>query len=79
MPSMTSIEKGEKPHSCQKSLPANRIVMVYGLSMNFDRIDEKTAALDTHRPLGLSLAENLNAWFHIELNYTSNAFVGSKT
>ena len=53
--------------------------MVYGLSMNFDRIDEKKAALDTHRPLGPSLAENLYEWFRIELTYTSNSFVDNKT
>jgi len=54
-------------------------VMVYGLSMNFDRVDEKTAALDTHRPLGPSLAENLHAWFRMEMTYTSNASMNNKT
>ncbi len=53
--------------------------MVYGLSMNFDRVDEKTAALDTHRPLGPSLAENLHAWFRMEMTYTSNASMNNKT
>lgn len=64
-------------HSHQKSLLANRNVMVYGFRMNFVGIDEKKAALDAHRPLPPALAENLNEWFRIELTYTSNAIEGN--
>lgn len=51
--------------------------MVYGFSVNFDRVDKKKAELDTYRPLSSDLVANLEEWFRIELTYTSNAIEGN--
>ncbi len=54
-----------------------RNVMVYGLRMNYDRLTEKKKRLDALRPLPDALVRNLDAWFRIELTYTSNALEGN--
>lgn len=51
--------------------------MVYGLCMNFDKVDKKKAKLDAFRPLPSDLVVNLEEWFRIELTYTSNAIEGN--
>ena len=51
--------------------------MLYGLSMNFDKLTEKKQILDQHRPLNPALVQNLEDWFRVELTYTSNAIEGN--
>ncbi len=55
----------------------NHDVMLYALFMNYDKLDEKKALLDGHRPLPEALARNLDDWFRVELTYTSNAIEGN--
>lgn len=45
--------------------------------MNYDQLTEKKKRLDELRPLPDALARNLDAWFRIELTYTSNALEGN--
>ena len=40
-------------------------------------LDAKKKQLDTYRPFPRELIANLNAWFRIELTYTSNALEGN--
>jgi len=51
--------------------------MLYGLYMNFEKLTDKKAALDQHRPLPPELVQNLEQWFLVELTYTSNAIEGN--
>ncbi len=51
--------------------------MLYGLCMNFEKLTEKKALLDQHRPLPPELVQNLEQWFLVELTYTSNAIEGN--
>ncbi len=43
----------------------------------FDKLTEKKKRLDAHHPLPPALVDNLQAWFRIELTYTSNAIEGN--
>lgn len=43
----------------------------------FDKLTEKKKQLDAHHPLPTALVDNLQAWFRIELTYTSNAIEGN--
>ena len=45
--------------------------------MRFDSIDAKKQALDRLRPLPPESLRNLEAWFRVELTYTSNALEGN--
>jgi Fic family protein len=45
--------------------------------MNYDKLTEKKALLDRHRPLSQALVKNLDEWFRVELTYTSNAIEGN--
>jgi Fic family protein len=51
--------------------------MLYGLCMHFEKLTEKKALLDQHRPLPPELLQNLEQWFLVELTYTSNAIEGN--
>ncbi len=51
--------------------------MLYGLWMNWERLTEKRAKLDSYRPLPPELVQNLEQWFIVELTYTSNAIEGN--
>ncbi len=42
-----------------------------------NRLTEKKRQLDAYRPLPVALEQNLQAWFRIELTYTSNAIEGN--
>ena len=45
--------------------------------MNLKSIDAKKHALDRERPLPPDAVRNLDAWFRVELTYTSNALEGN--
>lgn len=45
--------------------------------MNWNKLTEKKSQLDQHRPLPMSLVQNLDDWFRVELTYTSNAIEGN--
>ncbi len=45
--------------------------------MSYEKLTEKKRALDGHRPLPAELVRNLDAWFTVELTYTSNALEGN--
>lgn len=45
--------------------------------MNIKTIDAKKSALDRLRPLPPDAVRNLDAWFRVELTYTSNALEGN--
>ena len=45
--------------------------------MNYDKLTDKKALLDQHRPLPDALIRNLEDWFRIELTFTSNAIEGN--
>ncbi len=45
--------------------------------MHFEKLTEKKALLDQHRPLPPELLQNLEQWFLVELTYTSNAIEGN--
>ena len=45
--------------------------------MNLQRLDAKKLALDRRRPLSPDAVRNLEAWFRVELTYTSNALEGN--
>jgi Fic family protein len=45
--------------------------------MNLQRLDAKKLALDRRRPLPPDAVRNLEAWFRVELTYTSNALEGN--
>ncbi|MFM8537068.1 MAG: hypothetical protein ACKOES_03205, partial [Planctomycetaceae bacterium] len=49
----------------------------YGLGMDIARLDEKKRALDAARPLPPDVVQSLDAWFRVELTYTSNALEGN--
>ena len=51
--------------------------MVYTLLMKYDVLTQKKNILDQYRPLPNALVSNLDAWFRIELTYTSNAIEGN--
>lgn len=51
--------------------------MLYGLCMNLEKISSKQRQLDGFRPLPPELVRNLEAWFLVELTYTSNALEGN--
>lgn len=52
-------------------------VLLYGFGMNFKKLTDKKAQLDSHRPLSPALVGNLEQWFLVELTYTSNAIEGN--
>lgn len=56
---------------------ANHNVMLYTLCMDFAHLTPKKATLDRHRPLPETLVRNLDAWFRVELTYSSNAIEGN--
>ena len=45
--------------------------------MNFEKLTEKKNRLDGHLPLPDALVRNLDAWFQVEITYTSNAIEGN--
>lgn len=45
--------------------------------MDFNKLTKKKQELDTFRPLPAALVKNLDAWFTVELTYTSNAIEGN--
>jgi Fic family protein len=45
--------------------------------MNYDAIDAKKRELDRLRPLPPEVVRSLDAWFRVELTYTSNALEGN--
>ena len=45
--------------------------------MKFDSMDAKKQALDRLRPLPPEALSSLEAWFRVELTYTSNALEGN--
>lgn len=45
--------------------------------MNYASLSQKKAQLDSVRPLPPALVTNLEAWFRVELTYTSNALEGN--
>lgn len=45
--------------------------------MKYDILTEKKSRLDGFRPLPEALVRNLEAWFRVELTYTSNAIEGN--
>lgn len=45
--------------------------------MNYDKLTQKKQLLDERRPLPPELITNLDAWFKVELTYTSNALEGN--
>jgi Fic family protein len=45
--------------------------------MNLRKLDAKKQALDRLRPLSSDVARSLEAWFRVELTYTSNALEGN--
>ncbi|MGB0745146.1 MAG: Fic family protein, partial [Opitutales bacterium] len=45
--------------------------------MNLERLYKKKERLDAMRPLPPELVRNLEAWFLVELTYTSNALEGN--
>jgi Fic family protein len=45
--------------------------------MNLRKLDAKKQALDRLRPLSADIARSLDAWFRVELTYTSNALEGN--
>src|ERR1700730_13219383 len=45
--------------------------------MNLNKLTKKKQELDTFRPLPAALVKNLDAWFTVELTYTSNAIEGN--
>ena len=49
----------------------------YGFGMDIARLDEKKRALDAARPLPPDVVRSLDAWFRVELTYTSNALEGN--
>lgn len=51
--------------------------MVYALDMDYAKLTAKKVLLDSHRPLDKNLVRNLDAWFRVELTYTSNAIEGN--
>lgn len=51
--------------------------MLYTLCMNLADLTAKKALLDQHRPLPEALVRNLDAWFRVELTYSSNAIEGN--
>ena len=40
-------------------------------------LQQKKERLDSYRPFTATIIQNLNAWFDIELTYTSNAIEGN--
>jgi Fic family protein len=55
----------------------NNKVSRYGSVMDLQSLTAKKQSLDTLRPLPPSLVKNLEAWFRVELTYTSNAIEGN--
>jgi len=51
--------------------------MVYDLLMDVNSLSDKKSRLDGHRPLPPDLVANLEAWYRVELTYTSNAIEGN--
>jgi hypothetical protein len=45
--------------------------------MDYDPLPKKKKVLDAHRPFPDTLVRNLDAWFRVELTYTSNAIEGN--
>jgi len=45
--------------------------------MNYDKLTQKKKQLDALRPLPPELVRNLDAWFTVEITYTSNAIEGN--
>jgi hypothetical protein len=45
--------------------------------MNLATLDAKKEALDRLRPLPAEVVRSLEAWFRVELTYTSNAIEGN--
>lgn len=45
--------------------------------MKYDKLTQKKKQLDEFRPLPPQLTRNLEAWFNVELTYTSNAIEGN--
>ncbi len=45
--------------------------------MDYSALSEKKRRLDGFRPLPVALVDNLDAWFRVELTYTSNAIEGN--
>lgn len=45
--------------------------------MTLEELSEKKALLDRRRPLPPALVDNLEAWYRVELTYTSNAIEGN--
>jgi Fic family protein len=45
--------------------------------MQYTKLTHKKNQLDKYRPLPKALVDNLDAWFRIELTYTSNAIEGN--
>jgi Fic family protein len=45
--------------------------------MDIARLDDKKRALDAARPLPPDVVRSLDAWFRVELTYTSNALEGN--
>ena len=44
---------------------------------DLQKLTDKKARLDAHRPLSPELVQNLEEWFKVELTYTSNAIEGN--
>ena len=45
--------------------------------MTYQKLTHKKEQLDNLRPLPPALLQNLDAWFKVELTYTSNALEGN--
>lgn len=52
-------------------------VILYALSMDYEKLINKKFELDQYRPLPQALVKNLDDWFLVELTYTSNAIEGN--
>jgi Fic family protein len=56
---------------------AKHQVILYTLSMDYEKLINKKNELDQFRPLPQALVKNLDDWFLVELTYTSNAIEGN--